>query len=374
MQTILHIVGARPNYMKIAPIHAALRATGAAEQVLVHTGQHYDAELKDVFFDDLALPRPDIELDIGSGSHAQQTAAVLVGIERVLCEIRPAAMVVAGDVNSTLGAALAAVKLEVPVIHVEAGLRSFDWSMPEEHNRRLVDHVSALLLTHSESADENLRAEGIVGDRVVRVGNTMVDSLLVHLESAERVASWKEHGLERGSYVLVTLHRPALVDSKHLLSRTLRALGELAREVPVVFPAHPRTRARLEAFDISVPPGVQLLHPLSYIAFLSLQVGARAVITDSGGIQEEATALGVRCFTFRANTERPITVSTGTNVLLGMEPERLIEVAALSATPAERRQRPPLWDGHAGERAAAAITRLLSGAIRGDATPFVERG
>ena len=359
MSTVLHIVGARPNYMKIAPVHAALAARGASEQVLLHTGQHYDAGLKDVFFDELALPRPDIELEVGSGSHAEQTAAVLVGVERVLCEIRPAATIVAGDVNSTLGAALAAVKLEVPVVHVEAGLRSFDWSMPEEHNRRLVDHVSTLLLTHSESADENLRAEGIVGERVVLVGNTMVDTLLVHAESAERRAGWGALGLERGAYALVTLHRPALVDSRQLLERTFRALGVLAQQLPVVFPAHPRTRARIEEFGIDVPSGVLLLEPLSYVDFLSLQIGARAIVTDSGGIQEEASALGVRCFTLRASTERPVTVTDGTNVLLGLDPERLVDVAALSAAPLEHRSRPPFWDGHAGERAAEAILPLL---------------
>ncbi|MGZ4392511.1 MAG: non-hydrolyzing UDP-N-acetylglucosamine 2-epimerase [Gaiellaceae bacterium] len=375
MPTIVHVVGARPNYMKIAPVHEALAAQRAYEQVLVHTGQHYDVVLKDVFFDELALPLPDIELDIGPGSHAEQTAAVLLGVERVLHDIRPAAIVVAGDVNSTLGAALAAVKLEIPVVHVEAGLRSFDWSMPEEHNRRLVDHVSTLLLTHSESADENLRAEGIVGDRVQRVGNTMVDTLLAHLASAERRASWLDRGLERGSYLLVTLHRPALVDSPSLLERTIAALGELAREMPVVFPAHPRTRAHLEEFGIALPPGLLLLEPLPYIDFLSLEVGARAIVTDSGGIQEEATALGVRCFTLRANTERPVTVSEGTNVLLGLEPERLVEIAALSAAPDSPRARPPLWDGHAGERAAAAISRMLSdGADLPGASTVSEQG
>jgi UDP-N-acetylglucosamine 2-epimerase (non-hydrolysing) len=250
------------------------------------------------------------------------------------------------------------VKLEIPVVHLEAGLRSNDWSMPEEHNRRLTDHVSSLLLTHSEDADANLRAEGIASARIERVGNTMVDTLLAHRDAAVAREAWHANGLEFGAYVLVTLHRPALVDSADLLGRTASALSELGAAIPVVFPVHPRTRARLEELGRQVA-NVQLLEPLSYLDFLSLELGAAAVLTDSGGVQEETTALGVPCFTLRATTERPVTVTHGTNTVLGLEPERVADLPALMATTRRVARRPELWDGHAGARAAAAISRLV---------------
>jgi UDP-N-acetylglucosamine 2-epimerase (non-hydrolysing) len=252
------------------------------------------------------------------------------------------------------------VKLEIPVCHVESGLRSFDWSMPEEHNRRLTDHVSLLLLTHSADANENLAAEGIPEERIALVGNTMIDSLLACLGGARKLAAWRGLGVEPGRYVLVTLHRPALVDSPELLQATLGALGEVARLYPVVFPMHPRTKNRLLTERIDLPPGVIATPPLPYRSFVSLEAEARAVVTDSGGVQEETTVLGVRCFTLRANTERPVTVSHGTNLVLGLDPGRLHELPALLEIPVKS-DRPPLWDGRAGERSAEAIERLLLG-------------
>jgi UDP-N-acetylglucosamine 2-epimerase (non-hydrolysing) len=355
---VVHVVGARPNYMKIAPVYVELSGNDRIRQALIHTGQHYDRLLKDVFFDELTLPRPHLELAIGSGTHAAQTAAALAGLGRAFEELRPDAVVVPGDVNSTLAGALAAVQLGIPVVHLEAGLRSNDWSMPEEHNRKLTDHVSALLLTHSEPADANLLSEGIPPDRIERVGNTMVDTLLAHREAAAARETWRANGLEHGGYVLVTLHRPALVDSPDLLSRTATALSELAAAIPVVFPVHPRTRARLAA--LNRPLGnIRLLDPLPYLDFVSLELGAAAVLTDSGGVQEETTALGVPCFTLRANTERPVTVTHGTNTVLGLDPERVLDLPALLSGIRPHGLRPELWDGHAGERAAAAISRLV---------------
>ena len=354
---VVHVTGARPNYMKVAPVHRALAERSRVEQRLVHTGQHYDALLKDVFFAELPLPAPDLELDVGSGTHAEQTARALTGLERAFVELRPDAVVVPGDVNSTLAGALAAVKLGIPVVHLEAGLRSGDWTMPEEHNRRLTDHVSSLLLTHSESADANLAREGIPAERVACVGNTMIDTLLAGVARARGREAWLEHGLERGAYVLVTLHRPGLVDEPRLLLAALAALDDVAAELPVLFPVHPRTRAALDRLGAE-PLRVRLTAPLAYGEFLSLECGAAAVVTDSGGIQEETTVLGVPCFTLRANTERPVTVEVGTNMVLGLDPERLREVPALLRDPREAHV-PPLWDGRAGERAADAIERLV---------------
>jgi UDP-N-acetylglucosamine 2-epimerase (non-hydrolysing) len=354
---VVHVVGARPNYMKIAPVHRAL--AGRAEQRLVHTGQHYDELLNDVFFAELPLPRPDVELEVGSGTHAEQTARALVALERTFAEVAPDMVVVPGDVNSTLAAALAAVKLELPVCHVEAGLRSRDWSMPEEHNRVVTDHLSTLLLTHSEEADTNLAAEGIPHERVEFIGNTMIDTLLAARDRAEAAAAWTSFGVDRAAYLLVTLHRPKLVDDTALLAATMRELERLAAELPVIFPAHPRTARILEAEGLA-SNAVTVVPPLPYETFLSLELGAAGVLTDSGGVQEETTALGVPCFTLRANTERPVTVRSGTNVLLGLDPARIAEIPALLAQPRARQDPPPLWDGRAGERAAAAILARTS--------------
>jgi UDP-N-acetylglucosamine 2-epimerase (non-hydrolysing) len=357
---IAHVVAARPNYMKIAPVWQALALGYTVDQTLIHTGQHYDASLNQVFFGELALPEPDVQLEVGSGTHAEQTARALIGLEKAFARLQPDVVVVPGDVNSTLAAALAAVKLGIAVCHLEAGLRSYDGSMPEEHNRKVTDHLSALLLTTASEANDNLRREGIT-DGVVLVGNTMIDSLEAARAGATAREAWREFGHDRGEYILVTLHRPALVDDPELLRRTFAALTALAETHPVIFPVHPRTRARLDSLRIDARD-VQLTEPLSYTTFLSLEIGSAAVITDSGGVQEETTALGVRCFTLRENTERPMTITEGTNTLLGLSPERIADVPSQLSIPRSPR-RPPLWDGAAGERAALAITDFLGAGV-----------
>jgi len=345
----VHVVGARPNYMKVAPVYEALERFGNVEQRLIHTGQHYDALMKDVFFAELPLPRPHVELD------AQTTEDALIGLERVFGELQPDLVVVAGDVNATLAGAVAASKHGLTVCHIESGLRSGDWSMPEERNRVITDHLSTLLLTHSDDADKNLAAEGLA-TRISFVGNTMIDTLRANEDAALALEAWREFGLEPGGYVLVTLHRPRLVDDADLLARTIAALDDVSEALPVIFPVHPRTRRNLEGST-----RVLLTEPLPYRQFLSLEAKAAAVVTDSGGIQEETTVLRIPCFTLRQNTERPITIDLGTNTLLGLEPEKLRELPTLLAEP-KHGQIPPLWDGHAGERAAETIEQLLVGA------------
>jgi UDP-N-acetylglucosamine 2-epimerase (non-hydrolysing) len=362
---VCFVVGARPNFMKAAPVLQALRTLDpGSEPLLVHTGQHYDADMSDVFLEQLGLPAPDVFLGVGSGSHGEQTARALVGVEQVLLERAPALVVVPGDVNSTLAAALAAVKLGIPVAHLEAGLRSFDPSMPEEHNRRLTDHLSSILLAHSQSALDNLAAEGIDAGAVHLVGNTMIDSLLAHVEAARAGRPWDAFGLEPGGYGLVTLHRPALVDDGELLRAVVEALVDLAGTYPLVFPVHPRTVDRLAGAglrDVLERTNVFVTKPLGYLEFLGLEAEARFVLTDSGGVQEETSALGVPCFTLRDSTERPVTVELGTNTLLGLDPERIREIPGLlehirTPTPI------PLWDGHAGTRAAQVLADFLAGA------------
>jgi UDP-N-acetylglucosamine 2-epimerase (non-hydrolysing) len=345
---VVHVVGARPNYMKVAPVYDALARGGNVEQRLIHTGQHYDALMKDVFFAELPLPRPHAQLD------AQTTEDALIALERVFRELQPDLVVVAGDVNSTLAGAVAASRCGITVCHIESGLRSGDWSMPEERNRVITDHLSTLLLTHSDDADRNLGAEGLTL-RISFVGNTMIDTLRANEDAALALEAWSEFGFEPGGYVLVTLHRPHLVDDADLLARTIAALDDVAESLPVIFPVHPRTRRNLDGST-----RVLLTEPLPYRQFLSLEAKAAAVVTDSGGIQEETTVLRIPCFTLRQNTERPITIELGTNTLLGLEPERLRELPTLLADP-KHSQIPPLWDGHAGERAAEAIERLLVG-------------
>jgi UDP-N-acetylglucosamine 2-epimerase (non-hydrolysing) len=347
---VVHVVGARPNYMKVAPVYAELERRGKVEQRLVHTGQHYDALLKDVFFAELPLPRPHVALD------AQSTEAAMTELEQVFAELEPDLVVVAGDVNSTLAGAVAARKRNLQLCHIESGLRSNDWSMPEEVNRVITDHLSTLLLTSLQSGDANLDAEGIPEERITRVGNTMIDTLRANEDAALALQTWHEFGVEPGGYVLVTLHRPSLVDVPDLLARTIAALDEVAETLPVIFPVHPRTRKNLQA-DVS---RVLLTEPLPYRQFLSLEAEARAVVTDSGGIQEETTVLGVPCFTLRKNTERPETLQ-GTNTLLGLEPEALRDLPALLEQP-KRGEIPEKWDGRAGERAADEVERLLVGA------------
>jgi UDP-N-acetylglucosamine 2-epimerase (non-hydrolysing) len=343
---VAHVVGARPNYMKVAPVYAELDRRGRVEQRLIHTGQHYDAIMKDVFFAELALPRPHVQLD------ARTTESALKELEEVFAEMEPDLVVVAGDVNSTLAGAVAAKRCGLDVCHVESGLRSRDWSMPEEVNRVITDHLSTLLLTTLPSADEYLADEGVPAERVERVGNTMIDTLKENEGAARAHATWEELGLEARNYVLVTLHRPSLVDVPHLLTRTMAALDQIAETLPVVFPAHPRTRKNLDETG-----RVQVIEPLPYRQFLSLESEAAAVITDSGGIQEETTVLGVPCFTLRANTERRETLE-GTNTLLGLDPDALRNIPTLLDNPLQGKI-PEFWDGDAGKRAVEEVENLL---------------
>ena len=345
---VVHVVGARPNYMKVAPVYTALEQQGNVDQQLIHTGQHYDAIMKDVFFAELPLPKPHVQFETTT------LADTLRELEGLFANLRPELVVVAGDVNSTLAAAVAAAKCGITVCHIESGLRSGDWSMPEERNRVVTDHLSTLLLTHSDEANTNLNAETLTA-RISFVGNTMIDTLRANEDDALALEAWREFGLEPGGYILVTLHRPSLVDVPDLLARTVAALDDVAETLPVIFPVHPRTRRNLEGST-----RVLLTEPLPYLQFLSLEAKAAAVVTDSGGIQEETTVLRVPCFTLRDNTERPVTIELGTNTLLGLEPERLLEIPALLTDP-KRGQIPPLWDGHAGERAAEEIERLVVG-------------
>jgi UDP-N-acetylglucosamine 2-epimerase (non-hydrolysing) len=358
---VLSVVGTRPNMMKIAPIAAELGRRGDEfEHVLVHTGQHYDREMSEIFLQELGVGEPDYSLGVGSGSHAQQTAAVMERLEPVLLEAEPDIVLVPGDVNSTAAAALTASKLLVPIGHVEAGLRSFDRTMPEEINRIVADQLSQLLFIHSPEARENLLAEGCPAEGIHDVGNTMIDSLVAMRERIDEADAAEKHGLPKGGYLVVTLHRPALVDGP-LLAEAMGQLAAVSEALPVVFPVHPRTRAALEAMAINVDlDRLKLLEPVGYVEFLSLVAGSAGVLTDSGGIQEETTYLGLPCFTLRANTERPITVSIGTNTLLGLDPARIAEVPALLETaPAKETQIPPLWDGKASERIVDVLASTL---------------
>jgi UDP-N-acetylglucosamine 2-epimerase (non-hydrolysing) len=350
----MYVVGARPNFVKMAPVIAELRRALADDRhVLVHTGQHYDPMMSSVFVDELNMPSPDYVLRVGSGTHAVQTARVMERIESVINIEQPDLVIVPGDVNSTLAATLVAAKLGVRLAHVEAGLRSFDRTMPEEINRIVADEFSDLLFIHCDEARENLEAEGIAAERIHFVGNTMIDTLVIMEERFRNLAAAARLGLTPGEYLLVTLHRPALVDGP-MLAEVLGELGVVARELPVVFPLHPRTRRMLEQGPVH--PGVRLLDPLGYLEFLSLQGDAAGVLTDSGGVQEESTYLGVPCFTLRDNTERPVTVRSGTNTLLGLDPACIADIpVAISQFDAANRPIPPGWDGHAAARLAGVI-------------------
>jgi UDP-N-acetylglucosamine 2-epimerase (non-hydrolysing) len=365
LPTVVHVVGARPNYMKMAPLLEACEKGTWARHVLVHTGQHYDPSLNDAILRDLGVRTPDEHLGVGSGGHAEQTARVMIAFEKVVAERRPSLVVVAGDVNSTMACAIVAAKACVPVAHVEAGLRSFDRTMPEEVNRIVTDRLTDLYLTPSAEADENLRREGCDPEAIVRVGNLMVDSLLANLERARKGGSLARHGLEEKRFALVTLHRPSNVDDPAAFERILGALLRIAARVPVIFPVHPRSRPRLETPEIrarlAAAPALQLVPPLGYLEFVELQAAAQLVLTDSGGVQEETTALGVPCLTIRENTERPITVSEGTNTLVGVDPEAIWAAALDVLVNGGKTGRiPALWDGHAGERAAEAIRAMLA--------------
>jgi len=359
--TLLFVVGARPNFVKVAPVLDALALRGGIAVRLLHTGQHYDHALSASFIERLGIPEPDHHLGVGSGSHAEQTGKVLVGVEETLARERPDAVVVPGDVNSTMAAALAGAKAGVPVVHIESGLRSGDWTMPEEVNRVVTDRVSDLLLCHSDEAVENLAAEGIAPDAVQLVGNTMIDSLLRLLDPVDRGEVTERHGVEPGGYVLVTLHRPALVDDSARLAEVIGVLERIAERLPVVFPLHPRTRERAAAAGIELSDRLIGLDALDYLDFIALEAAARLVVTDSGGVQEETSALGVPCLTYRTTTERPVTCRLGTNRLVGLDPRALAAAAdeELAGPGGAQPARIPLWDGKAGARAADAIVSFL---------------
>jgi UDP-N-acetylglucosamine 2-epimerase (non-hydrolysing) len=363
MLKIIIVAGARPNFMKVAPIAAAMRRRPEEFQtLLVHTGQHYDSAMSEAFFRDLEMPMPDVYLAVGSGSHAAQTASVMQAFEPVVIEHQPDWVIVVGDVNSTLACALVCAKLGIKVAHVEAGLRSRDRTMPEEINRLLTDQIAELLLTPSTDAVENLRAEGIPAERISFVGNIMIDSLRGQLERAKQSTARADLGLADKEYAVLTLHRPSNVDDTVAFVQIIVALEELARRLPVVFPAHPRTRKMIDALGltgrIEKIKDLLLIDPVGYLDFLQLLSGARLVLTDSGGIQEETTVLGIPCVTLRENTERPITVEMGTNTIAGTNPGNIIK-AAFSAldNPSNTSgpRVPPLWDGHTAERILDAL-------------------
>lgn len=361
---IAHVVGARPNFMKVAPVIAALQKHGGISQSLIHTGQHYDASMSDVFFTQLGLPQPDVNLGIGSGSHAAQTAQIMMRFEELMVDQPPDVVLVYGDVNSTVAAALVCAKLHIPIGHVEAGLRSFDRTMPEEINRLVTDQLASFLFTPSVDGNQNLAREGVNSKSVHLVGNVMIDTLVRLLPKAKerwemlpadlhlQIGNWHE-----APYALVTLHRPSNVDEEEGLLRIMSTLARVSEDLAVIFPVHPRTRKRMQASSIGADSSrIGIIDPVSYLDFLALQQHATVVITDSGGIQEETTYLGVPCITVRENTERPVTVTMGTNVLVGQDMEQLRrEVAAVLSGNAKRGQIPPLWDGHASERIADVI-------------------
>lgn len=357
---IVHVVGARPNFMKIAPIIDAVNAYNNRtdrkiqfEQILVHTGQHYDHQLSELFFEQLGMPRPDINLHVGSGPHGQQTGRVMEAFEKVLMEIQPDMVLVAGDVNSTLACAVDAKKLGIAVAHVEAGLRSFDMSMPEEINRIVTDSISDILFTTDRIADRHLIREGVDASKIHFIGNVMIDSLLKHREKALATPVLETLALKNIPYALVTLHRPGNVDDQIVMRGISEALTVLAEKMQVIFPVHPRTRARLEAFGFDdiyhSQSGIRLLEPQGYLDFLNLMANARLILTDSGGIQEESTILNVPCLTLRPNTERPITIEQGTNLLVGNRKEDILK-AIENPKNAASGIRPELWDGNAAGR------------------------
>lgn len=365
---VVLVAGARPNFMKIAPIHRALREHDDIELTLVHTGQHYDRAMSELFFEQLGIPAPDINLDVGSGSHAVQTAEIMRRFETVVLERRPDLVVVVGDVNSTAACSMVAKKIAgVGLAHVEAGLRSFDRGMPEEINRLVTDALSDLLFTSEPSGGRNLAAEGVPGACVHFVGNVMIDTLRTHLERARATGTIASLALEPRGYALMTLHRPANVDRLETFAPLMDAIAEIAAELPVVFPAHPRTRPALARWQDArggAVPGLRVIDPLGYLEFLDLTAHARLVLTDSGGVQEETTVLGIPCLTMRPNTERPVTVDEGTNVLVGNDPEALRrEARAILDGRAKAGRVPDGWDGNAALR-IAALVRSWDGSLR----------
>jgi len=357
------IAAARPNFMKIAPLYHALKTQDWANPVIVHTGQHYDLNMSDVFFQDLGLPDPDIHLGVGSGSHAQQSGQVMIAYEKVLIEKRPDLVIVVGDVNSTMAATIAASKLGIKVAHLEAGLRSFDRTMPEEINRLVTDALADLLWTPSPDGDEHLLKEGVAREKICRVGNIMIDSLEMLRDKIERESVCKELGLEKGNFVLVTLHRPSNVDKPDTLKILCQLMAHISQKLALVFPIHPRTRKNLENFGLmpilTESPGVRLLEPQSYVRFMSMVFDCRFVITDSGGIQEETSYLGIPCLTLRPNTERPITITQGTNRLCKLEELETMAEKILSANTVQK-NRIDLWDGQTANRIVHSIRKFLA--------------
>jgi UDP-N-acetylglucosamine 2-epimerase (non-hydrolysing) len=364
---IVTVAGARPNFMKIAPIGRAIQKwnatrydTGMLENVLVHTGQHYDENMSQAFFEDLGLAPPDAYLGVGSGPHGEQTGRIMIEFERVCMEYKPDLVLVVGDVNSTIAAALVASKLHIPVAHVEAGLRSFDRTMPEEINRLLTDAISTYLFTTCQEANQNLVREGVAEERIFLVGDVMIDTLLYHREGARRHNVVKElhlQGLDDSSgYCLLTLHRPSNVDTRQALAAIMEAVYEVARDIPVIFPVHPRTGHKLREFDLMKGEGVHFIKPLSYLKFLSLMLRAEFVITDSGGIQEETTVLGIPCLTLRDTTERPVTLEKGTNTLVSPDKVAILrEAGRILAGCGKKSTCIELWDGKAAERIVAIL-------------------
>jgi UDP-N-acetylglucosamine 2-epimerase (non-hydrolysing) len=358
---IHHVIGARPNFMKVAPVHAALAGRKGISQGIIHTGQHYDASMSEIFFNQLGIPTPDFNLGVGSASHARQTAEIMIRLESVFLEAKPDLVLVYGDVNSTVAAALVCSKLLIPVGHVEAGLRSFDRTMPEEINRILTDRISDYLFTPSIDGNENLAHEGVPEEKIHLVGNVMIDTLVRLLPLADGTEICRSLELIEKPYALVTLHRPSNVDDSKELLKTLDALNEIANGIDVIFPVHPRTRQMMhESEERQFSDRFHFIDPVGYVEFLGLQRNATLVITDSGGIQEETTYLGVPCITLRENTERPITVNVGSNVLAGRDVKRLkLEAKAILDGKVKKSEVPPLWDGRAGERIADVIENSL---------------
>ena len=355
------VVGARPNFMKAAPLMDVLSGDPDFSAVLVHTGQHYDHNMSGQFFSDLGMPEPHYHLGVGCGSHAQQTAEIMKRMEPVLLEVNPAAILLVGDVNSTMAGALVATKLGIKVVHVEAGLRSFDRTMPEEINRVVTDSVSDLLLVTEESGRTNLLREGIPPDRIHFTGNLMIDSLQRHLKQAMKSDIRERLGIHAGRFGLVTLHRPANVDSNQQLAEIMETLSVISADLPLYWPMHPRTRARIDQAGFPLSDRIHGMEPLGYLDFLCLQANSNLVLTDSGGVQEETTVLGVPCLTLRDNTERPATIQYGTNRLAGTRKETILEAWKQSRADQTERRIPPLWDGQAGPRCHAALRQFLLG-------------
>lgn len=363
MKKIISVVGARPNFMKIAPLHRAFQKySDKVQHLICHTGQHYDEKMSKVFFEDLELPQPDFYLGVGSGSHAEQTANVMIKFEQILLQEKPDVILVVGDVNSTIACSLTASKLHIKVIHVEAGLRSGDMFMPEEVNRVLTDRISNMLFVTEKSGMENLKNEGVSDEKVFFTGNVMIDSLAYFKQKASKSEIHSNYDLELGKYVLVTLHRPSNVDSEEQLIKLIDLLNSMAEKRKVLFPIHPRTKNNLANFSLleKMSSNVLLTDPIGYLDFLALTSNAELILTDSGGIQEESTYLGVQCITLRTSTERPITVEVGTNQLLGTDLEKA-KHAALEVLNGKKKEGiiPDLWDGRAAERISEIIVDAL---------------